>query len=630
MPVLSWNKLLTGRRKKLENGIYSSLSPFERDYFAIVQSSYYRRLKEKTQVFPLETNDYVRTRMAHSTEVSSIAEILGDMIARRVASEHEEDLEDYYHPNNIYTRDSKDFRHDLMKVLACAGLLHDIGNPPFGHTGEKYIREWVKSKDDVVVGRNGETLREILDDHQWEDLTNFEGNAQALRIVTHIANPTVYLLQDTEIKGLNLTYAVLGSIIKYPYSSLARPDRNKPGKMGFYRPEWEIFDEIAQETGTYTGQNDEAILNPVMLILEAADDIAYTFSDIEDFVKKDFLNLDQFYGILKDPAPLKKQIEKIWKDDYKINRERSVTENKVSDRICESLFKLRAKAIDDTVNNFMNLYPDIMNGAYNRKSSMPLFQADDYIKSDKYKEYRNTIYKSRDAEADIVSSAENNLNRVLDAISYVALSSTDCFDISGWMTEIELSEVQKREIHEKAGQYINHIKDNALATVGQVGFINKPISSAEYAYSSLVSTIDFTSGMTDRYVSEFLKDVFTTDGIKHFEDEEQKSIMTLIQGLFGLKTSNEYDNVRTIFNRLGKYTEILSKPQKVQIIKAVYADGKDGQIVKFINYVNRDGNRYNRRYGEWLSRLGREIKMESESWDDLIDTVMQWIGLVAS
>jgi len=629
MPVLSWNNLLNHNRKYAEKGDYSAFSPFERDYFAIVQSSYYRRLKEKTQVFPLETNDYVRTRMAHSTEVSSIAEILGDMIARRVASEHEEDLEDYYHPNNIYTRDSEDFRHDLMKVLACAGLLHDIGNPPFGHTGEKYIREWVKSKADVPIGRDGRTLREILDDYQWEDLINFEGNAQALRIATHIANPTVYLMEEEGINGLNLTYAVLGAIIKYPYSSLARPDRSRPGKMGFYRSEWSDFYEIAQKTGTVlTGRKDVAVLNPVMLIMEAADDIAYTFSDIDDFIKKESINRDQSIALLRDYDSLNKKIDQVIKNDYNVSSPKSVAENRISRLIDKTLFELRRKAIEDTCNNFMKYYDTIMNGTYNRDENA-LFQADDYIDEDQYKEYRQKIYRARDAEADVVDSAELNLDRILDIVSYVALSAKE-FDLTTWMRGIELSDEQKRRVHSEVGQYIDSLVDNVFANVTQGGVVHTDASLEEYAYCSIAAAIDFAAGMTDRYVSVFLKSLFSDEEMNKFRSYEQADIMRLIQSLLGLKVEKEFDNIRMIFNQLNKYTDIMSTDQKVQIIKAVYADGKDGQIVRFINYVKPDGNNINHRYGEWLCRLGREIKKESESWDDLIDTVMQWIGLEAS
>ena len=175
------------------------------------------------------------------------------------------------------------------------------------------------------------------------------------------------------------------------------------------------------------------------------------------------------------------------------------------------------------------------------------------------------------------------------------------------------------------------VRENALANVTQGGaVIDTDALPKEYVYCSIAAAIDFAAGMTDRYVSVFLKSLFSDEEMNKFRSYEQADIMRLTQSLLGLKAGKEFDNIRMIFNQLNKYTDIMSTDQKVQIIKAVYADGKDGQIVRFINYVKPDGNQYNRRYGKWLCRLGREIKMESESWDDQIDTVMQWIGLEAS
>ena len=276
---MNWEQLLSTKRSRGTAGKnkYTKStdlrSEFEKDYHRIIGSASFRRLQDKTQVFPLDKSDFIRTRLTHSLEVSSFAKSLGQNIGENIL---------------VYRKDA-DFtpkmKEDICNILQCAGLIHDIGNPPFGHFGETAIREWFRRKLPCLTF-HGEPVDKVLTPQMREDFYHFEGNAQALRLVTKL-----HFLVDEQ--GMNLTYALLNTIVKYPVSSTQiRKDSGniKEKKMGYYYADAEIFEEIQKETGTFGARH------PLTYILEAADDIAYKTADIEDAFIKGFLA----YGKLLD------------------------------------------------------------------------------------------------------------------------------------------------------------------------------------------------------------------------------------------------------------------------------------------------------------------------------------------
>ncbi len=245
-------------------------SEFEKDYHRIIGSASFRRLQDKTQVFPLDQSDFIRTRLTHSLEVSSFAKSLGQNIGENILA---------YRKDPHFTPQMKE---DICNILLCAGLIHDIGNPPFGHFGEETIREWFRKRLGKMSFRSM-PLTEILPPQMREDLYHFEGNAQALRLVTRLH----YLVDEY---GMNLTYALLGTIIKYPVSSLEVDPVSediKDRKLGYYYADRDVFREIQEATGT------EGKRHPLAFILEAADDIAYKTADIEDAFVKGFFTYGQ-------------------------------------------------------------------------------------------------------------------------------------------------------------------------------------------------------------------------------------------------------------------------------------------------------------------------------------------------
>ncbi len=250
MEPMQWDRIVT--QKRFHQGRRSSLderSEFERDYDRIVYASPFRRLQDKAQVFPLEHNDFIRTRLTHSLEVSTLGRSLGRHVGNRLAR----------------ARGAPVSGDDLGTIVATTCLAHDIGNPPFGHFGEDAIRRWFSERTDLL---------EPLSPEQRADFVHFDGNAQGLRILMFVHS----LGSRT---GLNLTLTTLASFMKYtvPAHQLD-PGRKFRRKPGFFQSEAAQVERIHEELGL------EGRRHPLAFLMEAADDIAYSVADIEDGLKK--------------------------------------------------------------------------------------------------------------------------------------------------------------------------------------------------------------------------------------------------------------------------------------------------------------------------------------------------------
>jgi len=249
-------------------------SRFQQDYDRIVFTSALRRLKDKTQVFPLAQSDYVRTRLTHSLEASCVGRSLGSMVGRAIVDRH--GLAPEVHPS------------DFGAVVAAACLAHDIGNPPFGHAGEDAMRAWFTSHSAYLAG---------LDPDQRADLLNYEGNAQGFRILTHLQNPT-------NPGGLQLTCAVLATFAKYPRRShLVEPLSGKSArKFGYFQAEAGHFTEVADTVGLIPRAEGAWFRHPLTFLVEAADDTCYLVVDIEDGVQQGCVSPEQAEALLLDLA----------------------------------------------------------------------------------------------------------------------------------------------------------------------------------------------------------------------------------------------------------------------------------------------------------------------------------------
>lgn len=278
---MKWKQLLsTKRNREFFSGNVNTTdlrSEFEKDYHRIIGSASFRRLQDKTQVFPLDKSDFIRTRLTHSLEVSSFGKSLGQNIGEYILAEKKD----------------KDFlpqyKEDICNILQCAGLIHDIGNPPFGHFGENVIRTWFR-KHLATIDFNGKPVKDIFTPQMLEDFYHFEGNAQAFRLITKLH----YLVDE---HGMNLTYALLNTIVKYPIPS-TKIDKStgdvKDKKLGYYYADQELYMAVAKATGT------EGKRHPLTYILEAADDIAYKTADIEDGFVKGYISYHKLKEELKE------------------------------------------------------------------------------------------------------------------------------------------------------------------------------------------------------------------------------------------------------------------------------------------------------------------------------------------
>lgn len=273
---MNWKQLLSTKRLGQEGQSSSGddRTEFQRDYDRLIFSAPFRRLQNKTQVFPLPGSIFVHNRLTHSLEVSSVGRSLGNDVSRLLLERHPELIDTHF--------------TELGSIVCAACLAHDLGNPPFGHSGEKAIGTYFSEGD-------GQFLKEYVchDTHdclspeEWEDIINFEGNANAFRLLTHHFN-------GRRKGGFVMTYSTLASIVKYPYTSnLAAGKR----KFGFFKSETEDYQRIAEELGIIKLDSPQDTLSyaryPLVYLVEAADDICYEIMDIEDAHKLKILTTEE-------------------------------------------------------------------------------------------------------------------------------------------------------------------------------------------------------------------------------------------------------------------------------------------------------------------------------------------------
>ena len=258
---MNWQQLISNKRFGLEEiheARKDDRSEFQRDFDRLIFSAPFRRLQNKTQVFPLPGSVFVHNRLTHSLEVSCVGRSLGDSIANRLIAKHPELAETHV--------------SEIGAIVSAACLAHDLGNPPFGHSGEKAISTFFSEG-------KGLALKSQLSPMEWDDFTHFEGNANAFRLLTH-------QFQGRRKGGFVMTYSTLASIVKYPYPSTLAGNKSK---FGFFLSEEEDFRKIALELGIkrLSKENEPAkyARHPLVFLVEAADDICYQMMDIEDAYK---------------------------------------------------------------------------------------------------------------------------------------------------------------------------------------------------------------------------------------------------------------------------------------------------------------------------------------------------------
>ena len=376
---MEWEKLLSlkrhgdeFKRKRIDQD--ETRLGFEVDYDRIIFSSEFRSLQDKTQVVPFSQGDFVHTRLTHSLETS----VVGRSLGRKVGVEI---LKKYPHLKNKLGYQSNDFG----AIVASASLAHDIGNPPFGHSGEKSIGQY-------FISGPGKKFKDILNEKEFQDLCDFEGNANGFKILTQS--------RPGREGGLRLSYATLGTFVKYPKESLpVKPSSNiSDKKYGFFQNEKNTYVDIANELGLL---KDDGGYNrhPLTFLVEAADDICYTIIDFEDGI-----NL----GLVQEDYALEYLINLV-RDS--INTEKYNTLNNTIDRVSY----LRALSINTLINEAVQIFieneDDILSGNFNvslLKKSKYKHQIADIIKISIEK-----IYESKEVIEKEVAGY-NIINKLLD------------------------------------------------------------------------------------------------------------------------------------------------------------------------------------------------------------------------
>lgn len=267
--AMNWKQLLSSKRFGLEHyhdPNEHDRTEFQRDYDRLIFSPTFRRLQNKTQVFPLPGKIFVHNRLTHSLEVSSVGRSLGEIVSRYLVEK--------------YGESQGPFIAELGSIVPVGCLAHDLGNPPFGHSGEKAISSYFSEGP-------GLPLKEKcgLSDAEWQDIVNFEGNANALRLLTH-------QFHGHRPGGFVLTYTSLASIVKYPYESSYISKLGK-AKFGFFQSEKDGYRRIATELGITELEPDRYARHPLVFLVEAADDICYEIMDMEDAHKLKILSTEQ-------------------------------------------------------------------------------------------------------------------------------------------------------------------------------------------------------------------------------------------------------------------------------------------------------------------------------------------------
>ena len=301
--LMHWEQLLSLRRqgdkhKRLRNEQDDTRLGFEVDYDRIIFSSAFRSLQDKTQVIPLSKTDFVHTRLTHSLEVSVVGRSIGRLVGKKI-------IEKYPYLKEIHGHHMNDFG----AIVAAASLAHDIGNPPFGHSGEKAIGEYFK------IGA-GQIYKQDLTDKEWQDLIDFEGNANGFAVLT--------ATRPGNEGGLRMSYATLGAFMKYPKESL--PKKPTSGiadkKYGFFQSDKNFFQDVASDLGLIPNKQGDNIgyeRHPLAYLVEAADDICYTIIDFEDginlgLVSEDYA-LEYLINLVKDSIDTAKYKSLITKED---------------------------------------------------------------------------------------------------------------------------------------------------------------------------------------------------------------------------------------------------------------------------------------------------------------------------
>lgn len=443
--MMNLNQIFTSQRTGNNPNTVASRTDFQRDFDRIIFSSAFRRLQNKTQVFPLPGSVFVHNRLTHSLEVSSVGRSLGSVIGEFIAEHFKNDL----------TEDARNFyNHNLGNVIAAACLCHDVGNPAFGHSGEDAIASY--------FDRNETQIKSKFLEKEWADLVNFEGNANAIRVLTHQQ-------QGKDFGGIQLTFTTLASIAKYPCEAVAK----KKGithlkKFGFFQNEKETFLEIANGVKLIQESDEPYVFkrHPFVWLVEAADDICYNIIDMEDAHRLGIVSTadckNLFFELVKSETD---DIERIDKKLSSIGNEN------------EQISYLRAKVINALINKSVQLFKanidTILEGNL-EKALLDMYRCENKTLQDIESFSIEKIYNHK-AVVEIENAGYNVMYELLDHFIPSILKS-----------ENEIKSYDRKALKLIPKQFVYENGSDYQKTLG---------------------VIDFVSGMTDNYATDLYRKI---------------------------------------------------------------------------------------------------------------------------
>ncbi len=446
---MSWLNCFTPDRFGMDKATTNVRSEYERDYDRIIFSSAFRRLQNKTQVFPLPEHVFVHNRLTHSLEVVSVGrslgKIVGDALAEEPAIKENDAAYDFY-------------RNQLKNVISTACLAHDLGNPAFGHSGEEAISQYFRDR------AGDQDFRDLFTAAQWTDLTHFEGNANALRILTKQFNGRLK-------GGYRLTYPTLASILKYPCESTGRIKKGPKhrSKYGFFQSDRATFLDIAQNLHLKK-ESEEPLAyyrHPFVYLVEAADDICYSIIDYEDAHR---LGILSFKEVKKDLLALLKHNPE--EDLKRVKGNLKQLQNDPN----EAVAYLRAKAINFLVNEcarvFIHHKEDILKGSFEGA----------------------LIQHCEDLQDALDHIEDISVKRIYNHSSVVKIELAGFRIMSGLIAD--LVEAALTDEKEKRHKKLLSLMPSQYRFENEVS-----------AYEKIMCILDYVSGMTDNYALELYRNL---------------------------------------------------------------------------------------------------------------------------
>lgn len=439
------NRIFTHQRTGNLAATSASRTDFQRDFDRIIFSAAFRRLQNKTQVFPLPGSVFVHNRLTHSLEVSSVGRSLGSAAGEFIFTQFCNDLDDQA---KVF------YQHNLQNVIAAACLCHDVGNPAFGHSGEDAIASYFE--------KNENDLKPKFTEKEWADLVNFEGNANAIRVLTHQQN-------GKDEGGTQLTFTTLASIAKYPCEAIAK----KKGiihrkKFGFFQNEKNTFLEIAKGVNLIPENEEPTIFkrHPFVWLVEAADDICYNIIDMEDAHRLGIVSTsdceDLFMELIKSENQNIKRVE-----------EKLTILTNPNERISY----LRAKVINALINKSIELYqtnfPKIISGNLDQ-ALLDIYKAD----NDSLQEIENFSIAEIYDHKNVIEIENAGYNVMYELLNHF------------------IPPVLKQKDHRKSYDKM------ALKLLPQQFVYDEGTD-----YQKVLGVIDFVSGMTDNYATDLYRKI---------------------------------------------------------------------------------------------------------------------------